>query len=67
MSRTAESLASLKRGRALHIDPGPSVVLWTDQWTNLLSAMGPVESIEILDDDNSRHITAVAQPPSAAN
>jgi hypothetical protein len=67
MSRNAESLSSLKRGRASRIDPGPSVVLWTDQWTNLLSAMGRVQSMEILDDDDSRHITAVARPSSAAN
>jgi len=67
MSRNAESLVSLKKGRASHIDPGPSVVLWTDQWTNLLSAMGGVQAIEMPDDNDSRHITAVARPPSAAN
>jgi hypothetical protein len=32
-----------------------------------LSAMGSVQSIEILDDDDSRHITAVVRPASAAN
>ncbi len=67
MSRNAESLASLKRGRASHIDPGSSVVLWTDQWTNLLSAIGRVQTIEILDDNDSRHITTVARSPFAAN
>lgn len=60
MSRSQESLDSLDPGRALKVDPGERVVLWTDQWTNLMSVMGDDSSpLQILEHDQSQQVTSL--------
>lgn len=58
MSRRKESLASLQRTQTWTVEPGIRTVLWTDQWSNLMSVMGR-EEMRLQDQGTAEHITSI--------